>query len=80
MDDRVFQVIGDRWGIKWQFLKDVYFLMLNDARFLSGRNMSGIRYTKMAEHLTNNYRIDLNERQLRYLVRRVRVVKKREKQ
>lgn len=66
--DRIFQRLGDKWLIKWAFLKDVYFLMQNDMRFSSMRSDQGIRYAKMARHLNENYQVEITPKQLKYLV------------
>ena len=64
--------LASKWGIKWQFLKDIYFLMLNDARFSTSRSIRGARYAKMSGHLLENYRVDIKPHQLKYLVYLIR--------
>lgn len=66
--DEILKRMAERWFVKQQFLKDVYFLMRNDLRFSSSRSISGIRYTKVSRHLRENYKVDINARQLKYLV------------
>lgn len=66
--DEIFKRLGSRWYVKWQFLRDVYFLMQNDLRFSSGRSDFGIRYAKVSTHLNRDYRVEVSPRQLRYLV------------
>jgi len=60
--------MAEKWGLKWQFLLDVYFLMLNDARFYSCRKPFGVSYKKMSRHLFYNYGIEISPHQLKYLV------------
>lgn len=67
--------MGDRWCVKWQFLKDVYFLMTEDIRFSSGKG--GVRFRKMSRHLSENYRIELEPYKLKYLVWLVKMENKR---
>ena len=64
--EEIFKRMGYRWAIKPAFLQDVYFLMLNDLRF--NTSSGGIRYTRLENHLRNEYGFDIKERQLRYLV------------
>jgi hypothetical protein len=66
--DEIFQRMSNRWCVKWQFLKDVYFLMTTDTRFSSGKSRDGIRYARMTDHLNKNYRIELQPHKLKYLV------------
>lgn len=66
--DRIIKRLAWRWCLKWPFLKDVYFLMLNDIRFSSGKSVNGIRYAKMSKHLLQNYGIELHPYQLKYMV------------
>lgn len=75
--DRTFQRLGDNWLVKWQFLKDVYFLMEHDIRFYSPKHTHGKKYVHMSKHLKNSYGIELNPRQLRYMVWRVKVENRR---
>lgn len=66
---QIFRRLSERWSVSEEFLKDVYFIMCNDVRFMSLRNEGGIQYKKMENHLKRNYRIvSIKERQLRYLV------------
>lgn len=60
--------MGDKWLVRWTFLKDIYFLMQNDLRFSSMRNDGGIRYAEMSRHLKDSYQIELKPKQLKYLV------------
>lgn len=76
--DRIFQRMGDRWFIKWTFLRDIYSLMQNDLRFSSMRSGNGIRYAKVSKHLKDSYQIELNPKQLKYLVFLVKTQKVKE--
>jgi len=67
MDKIIFRM-ADKWCIKRQFLKDIYFLMCNDLRFSSARSLNGVRYVKVSHHLKDNYAIDISPDQLKYLV------------
>jgi len=66
--EAIFKRMGDKWLIKTAFLKDVYFMMLNDLRFSSLRGANSIRYTKVSRHLKDNYGLDVSPKQLKYLV------------
>lgn len=65
---QIFFRLGNKWLVKPAFLEDVYYLMLNDLRFSSLRTARGIRYSKVSEHLYENYQITLSPAQLKYLV------------
>jgi hypothetical protein len=74
MTDKV-ERIAFRWFIKPAILRDVYFLMCNDPRFYSTRRPYGIKYMAMSRHLWKAYKLEINERQLRYLVKQMRPLK-----
>lgn len=61
-----------QWCVPAGLLLDIYDLMINSPRFYSQRQPYGIKYQQMADHLEITYRVVLSERQLRYLVRKVR--------
>ena len=70
--DHTINRLALRWAIPPGLLLDVYDLMINSPRFYSQRQPNGIKYQIMAIHLQKTYRIEVNERQLRYLVKEVR--------
>ena len=69
---QVIHSLALRWCINPNFLEDVYFLLLNDPRFLSTREPYGVRYIEMSRHLDRVYHVEVNERQLKYLVKIVK--------
>jgi len=73
--DLIFQRIGNKWYLKWQFVRDIYFLMCNDIRFYSPRSSNGIRYAKVSKYLKDSYDVHLTPSQLKYLVRTIKIRK-----
>lgn len=73
--DRHFRRLADLWGIKRHFLKDIYFLMLNDPRFSSPKSIQGVRFMRMSRHLLDNYGVELAPHKLKYLVYLIRMKK-----
>ena len=66
--EAIFKRMGDKWYVKAAFLRDIYFLMQSDLRFSSLRKGDSIRFTKVSRHLKDNYGIEINPKQLKYLV------------
>lgn len=64
--------MAEKWFVKWEFLRDVYFLMVNDLRFSSPRSLNGVRYSKVSRHLFDCYGIEIKVTQLKYLVSLIR--------
>jgi len=68
----VIERLAKRWCVPAGLLEDIYDLLLISPRFSSSREPYGIRYAAMSRRLKYIYRVDVNERQLRYLVKVVR--------
>lgn len=68
----VVERLSNRWLVPVAILEDVYALLTLDPRFYSAREPYGVQYTKMASRLKVHYRVEVNERQLRYLVKMVK--------
>lgn len=65
--DEIISRLADRWYVKQSFLRDIYFLMLNDLRFASDRKGFGIDFAKVSRHLRQAYGVEIGPKQLRYL-------------
>ncbi len=66
--EAIFRRMGAKWYIKAAFLRDIYFLMQSDLRFSSLRGDNSIRFSKVSKHLKDSYGLEVNPRQLKYLV------------
>ena len=62
--------IALRWMVKPAFLRDIYYILTTDPRFYSLRG--GYRYQSMSTYLWNEYKVQINVAQLKYLVRQVK--------
>lgn len=73
----VIERLAARWCVPVGLLEDVYDLLLNSARFMSTKEPYGVRYAAMSRRLKYVYRVEINERQLRYLIKVVRRERRR---
>ena len=68
----IIERLAKRWCVPAGLLEDVYDLLLNSVRFLSTKEPYGVRYAAMSRRLKYVYQVEINERQLRYLVKVVK--------